>query len=135
MDPVAVAEQLKKTTHDLLWKELKERIYAVRDVMRRAEVLYATSEECPARLEWARLGSYCASRFSIEDDRWIVTYMESGRRAEIPEEFLNATPSECRRIARQIIAQSRVSRLTGRPDACVFCLAQDHVRWIGRAAS
>lgn len=107
-----LATDLATTVHRLLWRELKPRILAVRSVLYCSGLLYkplGPDLHVPDELKWARIWGYTTSRLSVDGDRWFITKQDKPLelRMEIPAKFVNATPAECRRIARRIIAEDK----------------------------
>ncbi|MBT8163793.1 MULTISPECIES: hypothetical protein [Arthrobacter] len=106
--PDAVAA-CAKNLHVMLWQEMKEQCRAVRCVLYRKGLAYSRNDPVPEELRWARL-TYSTAWFSAEGDRRFVTPYDhkagrfKGPRLEIPPMFVTASPAECRRIARVILA-------------------------------
>ncbi|MFE4834458.1 hypothetical protein ACFRAU_07230 [Arthrobacter sp. NPDC056691] len=101
--------------HTLLWHEFEPRFKAVRDVLRQKELLYIPVAPVPESLVWATIGYFSASRFTTEGGRWFVTKFDTqtrqyGRRVEIPTEFIGASTTACRELARRIIAEDGPGR-------------------------
>ncbi|WP_284982417.1 hypothetical protein [Arthrobacter sp. efr-133-TYG-118] len=106
-------EQCAWNLHVLLWKDLKDRATAVREVLRRHGLLYVPESPeviVPDQLRWARRACYSLARFSSEGSRRFLTPFNfkagepTGTRMEIPSLFLDASPAECRRLAHRIIS-------------------------------
>lgn len=116
MNSADFATTLTRTAHTLVWDELKTRIRAVRDVMRHAGILYGPEGpdlQVPDGLRWARIACFSNATFSIEAGRWYITERNGRRRREeIPASFLDATPAECRAIARAMIHAGREAEKT-----------------------
>ncbi|MDP9904763.1 hypothetical protein [Arthrobacter bambusae] len=114
--PAAVTspiEQCAWNLHVMLWKELKEKVTAVREVLRHHGLLYPPEGPeviVPDQLRWARRAWYSLARFSAEGNQRFLTPFDSksgeptGPRMEIPSLFLEAPPAECRRLAHQILS-------------------------------
>ncbi|WP_026927426.1 hypothetical protein [Granulicoccus phenolivorans] len=105
-----LAAEHAEIAHRLIWKATRERILAVRSILKGRGLMgwNGCTHGLPAELEFAATACLKGTRMSIEDGHWLVTVTDRarhtyGRQMEIPPAFLGVSPEEARVLARQIL--------------------------------
>ncbi|WP_026820057.1 hypothetical protein [Arthrobacter castelli] len=115
----AMVEHQAFAIHRLLWDSIKLQQQAVHDVLRVKDLAYKIdNENVPPGLFWAVIGGFGTSRYTLQDDRWIVTEYDRRRKqhgprqVDIPAEFIGASTGTCRRLARRMITEHQLHMAT-----------------------